>query len=401
MTVDAQEATPAPLTTLPEADAQWREKVRAFAEKQVRTRAAEMDAAMRMDADLIAELFSAGLMGVEIPQRYGGAGGSLFQTFLTIEELARVDPAVAVLADVQNALINSALLRHGTGDQKRRLLPRLATGTVGAFSLSEDAAGSDAFALTTSAERKGGEFVLNGRKQWTTSGAEAGLFVVFARTAPPGDGPPHLTAFLVDAESEGLTVGERIGKLGIRASSTCPLVLKDVRVRRQDVLGRVGEANVLGVEALTIGKIGIAAQLVGLARGALDAALDYARERRQFGEPIAGFQGVRFPLAALAAEIEAARLLVYNAARMAERGDTPGELIAAAAMAKLFASEVAERTASHAVETFGGNGFTTAHPVEKFYRDVKVGKIYEGTTNMQLRTISAALLRARTEGPAA
>lgn len=388
-----------PLTVLSEAELAWRDQVRAFAEQRVRPRVAEMDAARRFAPDLVEEMFDAGLMAVEIPEAFGGAGLGPFHTLLAIEELARVDPSVAVLADVQNVLVAGCLLRHGTGDQRRRHLPGLATGTVGAFAISEEEAGSDAFALSTVAEATDGGFVLHGRKRWTTNGAEAGLFLVFAQVT--GDPAGGVTLFLVDGGSDGLTVGEATAKLGIRASSTCDLILDGVRVRRENVLGRVGEGQLLGVTALTIGKIGIAAQLVGLAQGALDVAVSYATGRRQFGEPISGFQGVGFPLADVAARLEAARLLVYNTARMAAAGDTgSGELITAAAMAKLIASEVAGLAAVRAVDTLGGNGFTDAYPAEKFYRDAKVGTIYEGTTNMQLRTIAAALFRGRGNGRA-
>lgn len=387
-----------PLTVLSESELAWRDQVQAFAEQRVRPRVAEMDAARRFAPDLVEEMFGAGLMAVEIPEAFGGAGLGPCHSMLAIEELARVDPSVAVLADVQNVLVAGCLLRHGTGDQRRRHLPGLATGTIGAFAISEEDAGSDAFALSTVAEAADGGYVLRGRKRWITNGAEAGLFLVFARVT--GGPPAGVTVFLVEGGSAGLTVGEPVAKLGIRASSTCDLILDGVRVRREDVLGRVGEGQVLGVTALTIGKIGIAAQLVGLAQGALDTAVSYASERRQFGEPISSFQGVGFPLADLAARIEAARLLVYNTARLAASDGGSGSLVTAAAMAKLVASDVAALAATRAVDTLGGNGFTDAYPAEKFYRDAKVGSIYEGTTNMQLRTIAAALFRGRGAGRA-
>jgi short-chain 2-methylacyl-CoA dehydrogenase len=372
-------------------EAVWRARVRDVAERVVRPRVRQMDVEARLAPELCRELFAAGLMGIEVPEPYGGAGRGLFDVVLTIEEVARVDPAVAVLVDVQNALVVSAVLRHGTGDQRRRHLPLLASGTVGAYALSEEDAGSDAFALATTARPDAdGGFVLRGRKRWTTNAAEAGVFLGFARVEGQG-----LAAFLIRRDAAGVAVGEREEKLGIRATSTCDLVLDDVRVEREDVLGRPGQGDVLAVETLNIGKIGIAAQLVGLAQAALEAALDYAQRRRQFGQPIAAFQGVRFPLARLAAELEAARALLYSTTRLlAHGGDRgyPAERLRAAAMAKYVASEIAERAAAQAVETFGGIGFTTRCGVEKLYRDAKVGKIYEGTSNMQLRMIAATLL---------
>lgn len=382
-------AVPTPLTWLPAGDEAWRTKVRAFAEAAVAPRVRAMDEAARIDPDLVRELFAAGLMGVEVPEVYGGAGGDLFRVVLTIEEVARVDPAVAVLVDVQNALVVSAVLRHGAGDTRRRYLPRLASGTVGAYAISEAEAGSDAFALRTTARADGTGYVLDGTKSWTSSAAEAGLFLVFARLEEAG-----LTAFLVDRDSPGLYVGEPIAKLGIRASSTCEVTLDGVRVGRRDVLGRPGGGPLLAAETLVVGKVGIAAQLVGLADGALAAAVGYAGRRQQFGRPIAAFQGVTFPLARLVAELAAARALLYDTARLIQHGGEPGERMRAAAMAKYVASEVAERAAAQAVETFGGNGYVPDHPVAKFHRDAKVGKIYEGTSNMQFRTIARTFPRA-------
>jgi len=389
---------PRPLTALSTSDDQWRAAVRDFAEQEVRPLVADMDRSGRLDATLAKKLFQAGLMGVEIPHRYGGAGRDLFSVVLAIEELARVDPAVAVFVDVQNALVASAVLRHGNGDQKRRYLPRLATGTVGAYAISETQAGSDAFALSTRAVPDAGGYRLTGQKRWTTSAAEAGLILVFARVLDGGSERGALTAFLVDRDSPGLTVADRVDKLGIRASSTCDVHFDGVPVPAHNVIGGVGGGDLLAMRTLNVGKLGIAAQLVGLARGALDAALSYAQERSQFGEPIAAFQGVQFPLARLAAELEAARVLLYNAVRVMTHG-TAAEQLAATAMAKYLASEVAERAAAQAVETLDGNGFTTAYPVEKLYRDAKVGKIYEGTTNMQFRTIASVLLGAAGERP--
>jgi alkylation response protein AidB-like acyl-CoA dehydrogenase len=357
-----------------------------------------MDVAGRLDDGLVKELFDEGLMGIEIPEVYGGSGGDLFQVVLAIEEIARHDPAAAVFVDVQNALVVSALLRHGSGDQKRRHLPRLAGGQVGAYAISEEHAGSDAFALETRAERRDGGFVVNGRKRWITSAAEAGLFLVFART---GDGPsasaPALSAFLVDRDAPGLTVGEPVPKMGIRASSTCEVTFDDVHVDRGSLIGRPDDGGVLMVETLDIGKLGIAAQLVGLADGALTHALQHAEERRQFGTRIIDFQGVRFPLARTAAELEAARVLLYNTARLLQNGASQAERIKATSMAKYIASAVAERAASQAVETLGGAGFAGQHPVEKLYRDAKIGSIYEGTSNVQFKTI-ASLLSGRQDG---
>ncbi|EST37744.1 hypothetical protein N566_11335 [Streptomycetaceae bacterium MP113-05] len=391
---------PRPLTDLSPAAQAWRHKVRDFARDRVAPRARAMDEAGRLDDDLVRELFDHGLMGIEIPEIYGGGDGDLFDVVLAIEELARVDPSVAVFVDVQNALVVSALLRHGSGDQKRRHLPRLAAGMAGAYAISEENAGSDAFALATRAEADGDAFVLNGRKRWITSAAEAGLFLVFARTGerPSASSPPGLSAFLVDRNTPGLTVGAPVPKMGIRASSTCELLLKNVRVRRADLVGRPDDGGVLMVETLDIGKLGIAAQLVGLADGALHHALRHAEEREQFGTRVWDFQGVRFPLARLAAEVEAARVLLYNTARLLQ-GDAPQhERIKASSMAKYVASVVAERVASQAVETLGGAGFAGNHPVEKLYRDAKIGAIYEGTSNVQFQTI-ASLLSWR-DGPA-
>jgi alkylation response protein AidB-like acyl-CoA dehydrogenase len=382
--------TCAPLTVLGEQEQLFRQAVRKFADQAVRPQVMEMDRAGALLPRLLDELFAQGLMGLEIPTEHGGKGAPHFHTVLAIEELARVDPAVAVCVDVQNVLVNHALVRWGSEAQQARHLPALATGTVGAFSLSEREAGSDAFALTTRAVRDGEHFVLSGSKYWTTNAAEAGLFVLFATRAPGRvDG---LTAFLVDRGLDGLTVGPRIDKLGIRASSTCEIVLKDVRVPVASVLGAVGGGYDVAIEVLNRGRVGIAAQMVGLAQGALDAAVGYAKKRKQFGEPISNFQGVQFALARMSVEIEAARLLTYNAARLVERRASTPVLIAASSKAKLFAAEVAGRVASGAVEIFGGNGFIKDYPAEKFYRDAKVGAIYEGSANIQLRTIASGLL---------
>ncbi|MFJ4502677.1 acyl-CoA dehydrogenase family protein [Streptomyces sp. NPDC088864] len=386
-----------PLTELTEAQAGWREEVRAFAAREVAPLVRAMDERARIDAGLLDKLFDADLMAVEVPAGYGGRGGTLLDTILAIEALAEVDPAVAVLVDVQNALVVSALLRHGSGEQKRRFLPRLASGAVGAYAISETDAGSDAFAMRTSAVPDEGGYVLTGRKAFTTSAAEASVFLVFARTTAgsgtePDPGSRSFTAFLVERDRPGVRVGDPVAKLGIRASSTCDVEFDEVRIGPENVLGEVGDGTSLAVETLNIGKLGIAAQQVGLAQGALEAAVGYARKRRQFGEPVMNFQGVAFPLASLATQLEAARLLVYNGVRMVRHPDA-AERLRACAMAKQFAAEVAERTASHAVETLGGVGFTTDGTVEKFYRDAKIGSIYEGTTNMQFRTISSVMFR--------
>lgn len=375
---------PRPITWLSEEEDAWRAKCRAVAADVVGPKVAEMDRAARIDPDVLRGLADAGLMSVEIPDAYGGAGRSLFDAVLAIEAVSTVDPAVAVLVDVQNMLAISALLRHGSGEQRRRLLPRLATGTVGAYALSEEQSGSDAFAVATEAVRDGAGYRLTGTKKWTSSAREAGLFVVFGTVPDAG-----MTAFLVDRDAPGLSVGEPVDKLGVRASSTCELRLDGVPVKDRDVLGGVGRGDGLAVETLNVGKLGIAAQLVGLAEAALAAATAYAAERSQFGAPIGSYQGVAFPLAQLAAELDAARVVLCNTARLLQHGGTAGERLRATAVAKLLASQVAERAAAQAVETLGGNGYTSAYPVEKLYRDAKVGKIYEGTSNMQYRTIAA------------
>jgi len=328
------------------------------------------------------------VMGIEIPTIYGGAGSTFFMAILAIEELARVDPSVSVCVDVQNTLVNNALLRWLTPAQKEQFLPRLARDTVGAYALSEPGSGSDAFSLTTQARLDGDTFVLNGRKLWTTNGGEAGLYLLFAN-ADPAQGYKGITGFVVERESPGFSVGKKEDKLGIRASSTCELILEDVRVPRTHVVGETGQGYKVAIETLNEGRIGIGAQMIGLAQGAFEAALAYAKERRQFGRPIADFQAIQFQLAELATEIEAGRLMVYNAARLKESGQP---FMRQAAMTKYFCSQVGERVASQALEIFGGYGFTKDFPAEKFYRDAKIGKIYEGTSHMQLQTIARTLL---------
>ncbi len=362
--------------------------VRQFARERIAPRVREMDEAGVFRKDLLGQFFELGLMGIEVPEEYGGQGGTFFQAVLAVEELAAVDASAAVIVDVQNTLVLNALLRWGSDEQKRRYLPKLATGSVGAYALSEAGAGSDAFALATRAVEQGGDYLLTGRKLWITNAHEAGVFLVFAN-AKPEAGYRGITCFLVEREFPGFQVGKKEDKLGIRASSTCELILDACRVPRANVLGEVGKGYKVAIETLNEGRIGIGAQMAGLARGALDHAARYAKERRQFGKPIAEFQAVRFDLARMATAVEAARLMVYNAARLHDAG-LP--FTSEAAMAKYFSSQIAEETASRAVEIFGGVGFTRDYPVEKFYRDAKIGRIYEGTSNMQLATIAKHVL---------
>ncbi len=378
----------APLLEWGEEERMFRAAVAEFARKEIAPRVREMDEAGKLDPGLLASLFEMGLMGIEIPEEYGGQGGTFTQALLAIEEIARVDPAVAVIVDVQNTLINCGIQRWGREEQKRRWLPRLAGGTLGAFALSEAGAGSDAFALSARAVRDGDGYRVTGRKLWITNAAEAGLFLVFAN-ANPDAGYRGITCFVVERGAAGLQVGRKEEKLGIRASSTCELVLDDVRVPAADVLGEPGQGYRIAIETLNVGRIGIAAQMTGLAAAALGHACEYAKQRKQFGRPIAEFQAVRMELARMATDVESARLLVYNAARRREAGL---EFVKEAAMAKHRASEIAETVASRAVEIFGGAGFTRDYPVEKLYRDAKIGRIYEGTTNMQLLTIAKQVL---------
>jgi alkylation response protein AidB-like acyl-CoA dehydrogenase len=380
-------STPA-LTTLGDEERMFRDVVRRFARERIGPHVREMDEAGVFRKDLLHDMFELGLMGVEIPEEFGGPGGSFFQAVLAIEAIAEVDPSVAVIVDVQNTIVNNVLLRWGNAEQKAKYLPRLATDTVGAFALSEAGSGSDAFALATRADREGDCFRLNGRKLWITNAAEAGIYLVFAN-ANPEAGHRGITCFIVERDFAGFQVGKKEDKLGIRASSTCELILDDCRVPAANVLGELGKGYKVAIETLNEGRIAIGAQMVGLAQGALDHALAYARQRKQFGQPIAEFQGVQFELARMATGAEAARLLVYNAARMRDAGIP---FVTEAAMAKLYASEVAESNASKAVEVFGGVGFTKDYPVEKLYRDAKIGRIYEGTTNMQMITIAKQLL---------
>ncbi|HEX7091163.1 MAG TPA: acyl-CoA dehydrogenase [Longimicrobiales bacterium] len=389
MTLMLPEVARPPLTLLNEEEQMLRETVREFAERELAPRVRAMDEAGRMDADLIPQLFELGIMGVEIPERWGGTGASFFAAVLAVEELSRVDPAVGVLVDVQNTLVNNCILRYGSDAQKDRYLPRLARDTVGAYALSEAGSGSDAFALATRATPEDGGWRLNGRKMWITNGGEAGVFLVFAN-ARPEQGYRGITAFLVERDFPGVTVGKKEDKLGIRASSTVELILDDVRVPEANVLGAVGAGYKVAIETLNEGRIGIGAQMLGLAQGALDHTLRYVKERQQFGRPIADFQGVQFQLAQMRTELEATRLLVYNAARLKDAGQP---YLVEAAMAKLYASQAAQRIASQCIDLFGGYGFTREYPVEKLYRDAKIGTIYEGTSNMQLQTIAKYILR--------
>jgi alkylation response protein AidB-like acyl-CoA dehydrogenase len=377
-----------PVTTLTEEEVLFREAVRDFAEKRVKPQVMDMDRASKLPRELIDELFALGVMGIEIPQTYGGAGSNFLMSILAIEELARVDPAVAVCVDVQNTLVNNALLRWLSPEQQARFFPRLAHDTVGAYALSEPDSGSDAFGMTTTAKQDGDFFILNGRKMWITNGAEAGLYLLFAN-ADPSKGYKGITGFIVERDFPGFSVGKKEDKLGIRASSTCELILEDVRVPRANVVNEVGQGYKVAIETLDEGRIGIGAQMVGLAQGAFEAALAYSKERKQFGKAIAEFQALQFQIAEMAIDIEAARLMVYNTARMKEAGQS---FVRQAAMTKYFCSQVGERVASQALEIFGGVGFTKDFPAEKFYRDAKIGKIYEGTSNIQLQTVARTFL---------
>jgi alkylation response protein AidB-like acyl-CoA dehydrogenase len=377
-----------PLTQLAEDEVIFRDSVLKFAESRVRPHVADMDEQAAIPRAVLDDLFELGLMAIEIPEGYGGAGASFFHAVLAVEALSRVDPSIGVLVDVQNTLVINALLRWGTEDIKSRYLPKLAASWVGAYALSEASSGSDAFALAARAVADGDVFVLNGRKLWITNAGEAQLFIVFAN-ANPEAGHRGITAFLVERDVPGFTVGKKEHKLGIRASSTCELLLEDCRVPRANALGEIGRGYKVAIETLNEGRIGIGAQMVGLAQGALDHAIHYTQERKQFGKAIADFQGVQFQLARMAIDVEAARLLVYNAARLRDAGRP---FLTEAAMCKVFSSEAAERVASLAVNLFGGYGFTRDYPVEKLYRDQKIGQIYEGTSNMQLQTIAKQIL---------
>jgi len=379
----------APLTSFSDDEILFRDNVRQFADDKLRPLAREMDEKGVFDKTLIDQFFALGLMGIETPEQYGGAGGRFFEAILAVEELSRADASAGVIVDVQNTLVNNALLRWATPEQKKKYLPKMAADTVGAYALSEAGSGSDAFALQTRAELKGSDYVLNGRKLWITNAKEAGIFVLFA-TVDPGAGYKGITAFLIEKAFSGFTVGKKEDKLGIRASSTCELILEDCRVPKENVLGEVGKGYKIAIETLNEGRIEIGAQMIGIAHGAWEYAAKYSQERKQFGKAISEYQGIQFQLAQMATEIEAARLVVYNAARMKDAG-VP--FVKEAAMTKLFASQVAERVTSLAIEIYGGYGFTKDYPVEKYWRDSKIGKIYEGTSNMQLSTIAKLLLK--------
>jgi alkylation response protein AidB-like acyl-CoA dehydrogenase len=379
----------APLTVLNEDEQAFREAVRQFAEESVRPLVTEMDEHQKMSPELIPQFFELGLMGIEVPEELGGTGASFFTAALVVEELSRVDASVGVFVDVQNTLVNNAFLRWGSADLKARYLPQLCAEKVGAYALSEAGSGSDAFALATRAVKADGGFRVTGRKLWITNGGEAEIFIVFAN-ANPEAGYKGITAFIVEKEFGGFSVGKKEDKLGIRASSTTELILEDVFVPDENVLGEVGKGYKTAIETLNEGRIGIGAQMIGIGQGALDATVKYVQEREQFGKRIGDFQGVQFQIGQMATELEAARLMVYNAARLKDAG-LP--FLQEAAMGKLFSSQVAQRIASTAVDLFGGYGFTREYPVEKFYRDSKIGSIYEGTSNMQLQTIAKNLMK--------
>lgn len=382
-------AAATPLTLLTEDEQMFRDAVRDFAEGQVAPLVHEMDEAQRMDPELIPHFFELGLMGIEVPDQFGGTGASFFTAVLVVEELSRVDASVGVLVDVQNTLVNNAFLRWGSDELQQKYLPQLCSDKVGAYALSEAGSGSDAFALATRATEADGGYRLTGQKLWITNGAEAEIFIVFAN-ADPDAGYRGITAFIVEKGFDGFSVGKKEDKLGIRASSTTEIVLRDVFVPRENVLGEVGKGYKTAIETLNEGRIGIGAQMIGIGQGALDATIRYVQEREQFGRSISEFQGVQFQLAQMATNLEAARLMVYNAARLKDAGQP---FLQEAAMAKLFSSQVAQRIASECIDLYGGYGFTREYPVEKFYRDSKIGTIYEGTSNMQLQTIAKNLLR--------
>jgi len=378
-----------PLTQLSEEESLFFSTVKQFADETIGPLVGQMDAEQQFAPGIVKQLFELGLMGIEVPEKLGGAEGSFFDAVLAIEAISTVDTAVAVLVDVHNTLVVNALRRWASDAQKQHWLPRLAADTVGAYALSEAGSGSDAFALQTRAEKAAGGYRLNGRKLWISNAREAGLFIVFA-TLDPAAGYRGITAFLVEKNTPGFTVGRKEDKLGIRASSTCELIFDNYEVMEENLLGEPGKGYKIAIETLNEGRIGIGAQMLGLAEGAFGHAVRYAKERKQFGKAIADFQAVQFTLAQMATEIEAAKLMVYNAARLKDAGQP---YLREAAMTKLFASQVAERVASQCVEVFGGNGFVRDYPAEKYYRDAKVGKIYEGTSNMQLGTIAKSVLR--------
>ena len=377
------------LTTLTEEEELFRASVREFAEGEVRPKVEQMEHASKLDPALIKQCFELGLMAIESPEEYGGAGSTIFNAILAIEELARVDASVSVFVDVHNTLVTNAFMRWGSDEQKRKYMPQLAEGKVGAYALSEAASGSDAFALRTKAVDKGDHFELSGQKLWITNGNEAEIFITFA-TIDPAAGYKGITAFIIEKDFEGFSVGKKEDKLGIRASSTTELILDNCKVPKENVLGEVGKGYKVSIETLNEGRIGIGAQMLGIAQGAFEAALKYTQEREQFGQSINSFQGVQFQLAEMAVDIEATRLLVYNAARLKDAGKP---FLKEAAMAKLYSSRCAEKVSSKAIELFGGYGYVKDYPVEKFWRDSKIGSIYEGTSNMQLQTIAKLITK--------
>ncbi len=377
-----------PLTQLSEEERMFQSTVRKFARERIAPHVRQMDEAGVFRKELIQEFFELGLMAIDVPEEYGGQGGYFFQSILAIEELAKVDPSAAVIVDVQNTLFNNALVRWANEEQKRKYFPRLAKDTVASYALSEAGSGSDAFALATRAVEDGDHYRITGRKLWITNAGESGLFLLFANVNPDA-GYKGITAFLIERDFPGFKVGKKEDKLGIRASSTCELILDDCRVPKANIIGEIGKGYKIAIETLNEGRIGIGSQMLGLAQGALDHALAYAQQRKQFGKAIAEFQGVQFDLAEMAIDVEAARLMVYNAARLRDAGMP---FVTEAAMCKYFASQVAEKVASRAVEVLGGVGFTKDYPVEKLYRDAKIGRIYEGTSNMQRVTIAKQLL---------
>ena len=385
----ATETARPPLTMLSGDEIAFRDAVATFAADEVRPRVQAMERAGKIDSALISQYFEMGLMGIEVPEQYGGAAGSCTMVAVAVEEISKVDAAAAILVDVQNTLVNYPIARYGSDALKAKYLPRLTSDTIGAYALSEPSSGSDAFAMTTRATPQGDGWVLNGRKMWITNGAEAGIYIIFA-TVDPAKGYKGITAFIVEREFAGFAVGKKEDKLGIRASSTTELILDGVHVPAENVLGPVGQGYKVAIETLNHGRIGIGAQMIGVAQGALAAATAYVKERHQFGKSLSEFQGIQFQLAQARTETEAARLMVYNAARLTDAGQ---DIAMEGAMAKLFSSQVAERVTSVSLELFGGYGYTTDYPAEKFYRDAKIGAIYEGTSNMQLGTIAKAMLR--------
>lgn len=387
--IDFQSGPRIPLTMLSEDEGLFRESCRSFAERRIKPLVRKMDDEARLERSIIPELFDLGMMGIHVPELYGGGGGSFFMSVLAVEEISRVDASFGVFIDVQNTLVNNAVMRWATEEQKRSHLARLTKGTVGAYALSEAGSGSDAFALACRASDQGDHFLLNGRKLWITNAAEADLFIVFANVSPE-QGYKGITAFLVERNFPGFTVGKKEDKLGIRASSTCELILEDCRVPRSNVLGEIGKGYKIAIETLNEGRIGIGAQMVGIAQGSWEYGAAYSKERKAFGKPLAEFQAIQFQLAETATRIEAARLMVYNAARLKDAGQ---DFLKEAAMAKYFCSEVAEHVTSLVVEIYGGYGYTKDYPAEKYFRDSKIGKIYEGTSHMQLQTIAKYLLK--------